>query len=148
MRTEFSSQCWECSKCMQITRKMITIVSMRGLCRPWPGLDELLTNGQSDTWTWGTRPEKKDGLAHGRRASSREEAQWSHTPSDPRNSMPGHHPWSLWGPPIVTTAGKILGSCGRQKKAPTTQCIHVLFPRNFEYVKSHGKGELKLQMES
>ena len=55
----------------------------------------VLTNEESETWTWGTRPEKKEGIAHGRRASSREEAQWSHTPSDPRNSIPGHHPWSL-----------------------------------------------------
>ena len=48
----------------------------------------------------------------------------------------------------MITAGKILGSCGRQKKAPSTKRIHVLFPGNFEHVKSHGKGELKLQMES
>lgn len=77
---------------MQITCKMVTIVSMRGLCQLGPRFDDLLTHKPSEAWTWGTRPEKKDGLAPGRRDSSREEAQWSHTPSDTRNSDQGTIP--------------------------------------------------------
>lgn len=28
-----------------------------------------------------------------------------------------------------------------------TQNVHVVIPRTYEYVKSHGKGELQFQME-
>lgn len=37
--------------------------------------------------------------------------------------------------------------CGRQNNGPLKD-VHALIPGTCEYVASHGKGELRLQMES
>lgn len=91
------------------------------------------------------RPDKEKVIANGTRNLRDREGQWSSMLSNTRNNIPSHYHWSWWdlGCSLWQKLGSICASWGRQNNSCCLQRCLCLIPGNCEYVKWHGKGELR-----